>query len=67
MDVPGGERALLLLEVDGTLYVRCGQDGDDTWLVENVARRPWRRSASTWRAAASASPCSLPSRSPSFG
>jgi hypothetical protein len=30
------ERALLLLELDGHLYVRCGQNGDDAWLVENV-------------------------------
>ncbi|MFE3641044.1 hypothetical protein ACFXOM_08575 [Streptomyces sp. NPDC059169] len=30
------ERAALLVELDGHLYVRCGQDGDDAWLVENV-------------------------------
>jgi hypothetical protein len=32
------ERAALLVELDGHLYVRCGQDGDDTWLVENVGQ-----------------------------
>jgi hypothetical protein len=30
------ERALLLVEIDGHLYVRCGQDGDDSWLVETL-------------------------------
>lgn len=30
------EHAALLLEVDGHLYVRCGEPGDDRWLVENV-------------------------------
>ncbi|MFH9426390.1 hypothetical protein [Streptomyces sp. NPDC017529] len=30
------DRAALLVELDGHLYVRCGRDGDDTWLVENV-------------------------------
>ncbi|MEU9623661.1 hypothetical protein ACIO8F_38635 [Streptomyces sp. NPDC087228] len=30
------ERALLLLEADGTPYVRCGEAGDHGWLAENV-------------------------------
>jgi len=30
------ERAVLLLEIDGHLYVRCGEPGDDRWLVETV-------------------------------
>ncbi|MFF2959904.1 hypothetical protein ACFVT1_13575 [Streptomyces sp. NPDC057963] len=30
------ERALLLLEVDGMLYVRSGKARDNGWLAENV-------------------------------
>ncbi|MGW2110522.1 hypothetical protein [Streptomyces sp. NPDC001948] len=30
------EQALLRLEVDGMLDVRCGEAGDDGWLAENV-------------------------------
>lgn len=28
------ERARLLLEIDGHLYLRCGEPGDDRWLAE---------------------------------
>ncbi|MFD8335588.1 hypothetical protein ACFV42_23455 [Streptomyces solisilvae] len=30
------ERAALLVEIDGHLYVRCGEAGDDKWLIKNV-------------------------------
>jgi hypothetical protein len=30
------ERAALLVEIDGHLYVRCGEAGDDQWLTETV-------------------------------
>ncbi|MBT2401670.1 hypothetical protein [Streptomyces sp. ISL-100] len=30
------ERAALLLEIDGHWYVRCGEDGDDEWLMGTV-------------------------------
>jgi hypothetical protein len=34
------DRAALLVELDGHLYIRCGQAGDDQWLTETLGEGP---------------------------